>query len=158
LAGKPLVKESWLPDNPPLPDPNEAAPTTEAGPTPSPDSSETVVPGETDPESDSQAETGNHSALDDPVETQEPATPSMETSSEGGYTIQVAAVRDLEGAQQMVAKLQQEGFPAYALTQPEGHGNLWYRIRVGSFTTQQEARATYQALSDIHYTPVIMKY
>jgi general secretion pathway protein D len=162
LAGKPIVKESWLPDNPPLESPESGqAPSDDhpvEGPRPPAPTTAVEPSGEQPASGQTESETN---APDNSVvssESQEVSAGPAEAEPQKGYTIQVAAVRDFAAAQQMVAQLQEQGFQAYSITQPDGQGKPWYRIRVGSFPSANEARAVYQELSAIHYTPIIMKY
>ncbi len=167
LAGKPIIEETWLPDNPPLIPPAPEEPAEGSAETPASDSPETLT------EEGAEPETSQESRVAPPEVSLSPTPPSpapneeitilpsesiLDPNLQGGYTIQVAALRDLAAAEEMVAALQQEGFAAYSITQPDGQGQPWYRVRVGSFTSQKEARQAYQELSAAHYTPMIMKY
>src|SRR5262249_13152026 len=67
------------------------------------------------------------------------------------YNIQVEAVMDRDGAQQMVRRLQELGYPAAAET-TDIDGQVWYRVKVGPYDSQEEAeeaqdrlRAAYKA-------------
>ena len=57
----------------------------------------------------------------------------------GGLTIQVAAVKQVADADQLVATLKQKGYPAYRMAALKGQ-DTWYRVRVGAFKTRAEAK------------------
>jgi len=56
------------------------------------------------------------------------------------YNIQIEAVMDRDGADRMVRRLQALGYPAVAET-TDIDGQLWYRVKVGPYDTQDEAEA-----------------
>jgi DedD protein len=61
------------------------------------------------------------------------------------YSIQIEAVMDQAGAQQMVRRLQSLGYPAKAET-TDIAGQTWYRVKVGPYPTQEEAQAAQEKL------------
>jgi SPOR domain len=68
-----------------------------------------------------------------------PANPAA-SSVRHPYSIQIDAVMDWQGAQQMAQKLRAKGFqPTIVKTQLAGQ--TWYRLRVGHYATPQEAQA-----------------
>jgi DedD protein len=62
-----------------------------------------------------------------------------------GYNIQIQAVMDKSGADAMVAKLQRMGYQAYTMETQIG-GQTWYRVRVGPYPTEAEAKAAEERL------------
>jgi septal ring-binding cell division protein DamX len=67
------------------------------------------------------------------------------------FNIQIEAVMDRDGADQMVRRLQALGYPAAAET-TDIDGQTWYRVKVGPYESQEEAqdaqdklRAAYKA-------------
>jgi septal ring-binding cell division protein DamX len=67
------------------------------------------------------------------------------------FNIQIEAVMDRDGADQMVRRLQALGYPAAAET-TDIDGQTWYRVKVGPYQSQEEAqeaqdklRAAYKA-------------
>ncbi len=56
------------------------------------------------------------------------------------YTLQVAALNNAEEAKQMVLRLQNKGYPAYQITGSGAAKGTLYRVRVGRFTSLQEAK------------------
>jgi septal ring-binding cell division protein DamX len=56
------------------------------------------------------------------------------------YSVQIDAVMDRQGAEQMAAKLRARGFQPF-IVQTQMAGQTWYRVRVGRYSTPQEAKA-----------------
>ena len=74
-----------------------------------------------------------------------------------GYTIQVAAVKAAADADRLVARLKKKGFAAYrAIGKIPGKG-IWYRIRVGHFSSRAAARPTVERLKKIGKKPIVVK-
>jgi DedD protein len=63
------------------------------------------------------------------------------------FTIQVAALRDPKAADRMVAELKKKGFPAYRRAAEISGKGTWYRVRVGAYTSREEAGSTLGKLS-----------
>jgi len=64
------------------------------------------------------------------------------------FAIQVAAFKEDEDADKLVAELKQIGFSAYrAIGKVPGQG-IWYRVRVGEYSTKDEAGAELAKLKD----------
>jgi septal ring-binding cell division protein DamX len=59
------------------------------------------------------------------------------------FNIQIQAVMDLAGANQMIRRLGRIGYPAHMVTTPID-GQTWYKVEVGPYPSQEEA-ATAQA-------------
>ncbi len=62
------------------------------------------------------------------------------------YTIQVMVYESQEGAKISVGDLKKRGFPAYIKQSTMVSGKSQFRIYVGEFTTQEEAKATLATL------------
>lgn len=63
----------------------------------------------------------------------------------GRWSVQVQAMRDEEGARRLVKALQSEGFSP-TISKVVRDGEIWYRVRVGSFMSPDEARASVEQL------------
>jgi cell division septation protein DedD len=63
------------------------------------------------------------------------------------FNIQIEAVMDRDGADQMVHKLQALGYPAAAET-TDIDGQTWYRVKVGPYDSQEEAQAAQAKLRE----------
>ena len=73
------------------------------------------------------------------------------------YTIQVAAYKQAGDADNLVAKLKQNGFTAYrALGKVPGKG-IWYRVRVGEFKNKAEAGRHMANLKKLGYKPALVE-
>jgi len=72
------------------------------------------------------------------------------------YTIQVAAFKDSKDADKLVAELKQKGFPAYrAIGKVPGQG-IWYRVRVGDYTSKTEAGDMLSKLKKAGMAPMLV--
>lgn len=56
------------------------------------------------------------------------------------YTLQIAALNSSEEAKELVSKLKAKGYDAYAVTGTAAAKGALHRVRVGSFSSLQEAR------------------
>ena len=54
----------------------------------------------------------------------------------------MASLRDPKAADRMVAELKKKGFPAYRRMAKIAGKGTWYRVRVGAYTSKQEAGRT----------------
>jgi cell division septation protein DedD len=72
-----------------------------------------------------------------------PAKPPASTPN--AWSVQIQATRDYEGAQQMVRDLQSRGY-APTVSRVTRDGEIWYRIRVGSFASAEEAQSSVEHL------------
>lgn len=81
---------------------------------------------------------------------QEPAkTPPASTapaSGSGGYTLQVASNPDRAASDAVASELRGRGFDAYVVQAEIPGRGTWYRVRVGRFDSQAEAKAALQRL------------
>jgi cell division septation protein DedD len=57
----------------------------------------------------------------------------------GHFTIQVASVRDIKGAERMVARLRTKGYQAYQIRSDVAGRGVWYRVRVGGYEDRDAA-------------------
>ena len=68
-----------------------------------------------------------------------PKTISKTDITNKNITIQVASFKDPDVADKMVEELKKKGFPAYrSIGKVPGKG-IWYRVRIGYFSTKSEA-------------------
>ena len=56
-----------------------------------------------------------------------------------GFTIQVAALRDLDSARALAAELQRNGYRSYVVNPPPDDAHGLYRVRVGRYTSRASA-------------------
>lgn len=61
-------------------------------------------------------------------------------AASGQYSVQIDAMMDRAGAQQMAQKIRAKGFEPYIVPTLVG-GKTWYRLRVGHYATPEQAQA-----------------
>jgi cell division septation protein DedD len=85
---------------------------------------------------------------DDSEEASAPAAPprALPTGSKG-YNIQIEAVMDKSGADEMVARLKSLGYNAQEVKTPL-NGQVWYRVRVGPYASAGDATAAQNQLRE----------
>jgi cell division septation protein DedD len=79
-----------------------------------------------------------------------PTAPGATTALKPGhkpFNIQIEAVMDKAGADEMVTRLRNLGYNAQEST-TNLEGQTWYRVRVGPYNSEDEARAADQKLRD----------
>ena len=73
------------------------------------------------------------------------------------FTIQVAALKDLKDADNLVAKFKKKGYPAYrSIGKIPGKG-IFYRIRIGSFKNRAQAGSTFNRLKKENIKAIIVQ-
>ena len=65
----------------------------------------------------------------------------------GEYTIQVSAWRDKEIAQEIVRRLEEAGYPAFAEDRAYKDGT-WYTVRVGRYASRKDAEMAVQSFAE----------
>ena len=75
------------------------------------------------------------------------APPPVSPSARHGkpYNIQIDAIMDHSGAEQMAARLSRLGYHAF-MVPTQMSGQTWWRVRVGPYNSQEEASAAEQEL------------
>ena len=73
------------------------------------------------------------------------------------YTVQAAAVKKMEDADQLVTKLKKKGYPAYRAIGKVPDKGIWFRVRVGKYQSRTEAKKTQQKLRKLGLKPIIVK-
>lgn len=82
----------------------------------------------------------------EPVSTNKKTDPHTANQSKTGLTIQVASLRDVKIADEMVETLKKKGYNAYRTIGKVPGKGVWYRVRVGQFKTKSEAESTMKRL------------
>ncbi len=83
---------------------------------------------------------------------QEPAvqrTPAVVEVAEGNFTVQVSSWRTRRKAESQMRLWRQKGYDAYVQRAVLENGETWYRVRIGSFATLQEARQFAAPLAEL---------
>jgi len=76
-----------------------------------------------------------------------PAQPYAATqAAPAGFTIQVYSLHDKMAAQKAAAELQSAGYKAFIEIGDAGTQGAWYRVRVGGFADEAQARAALEEL------------
>jgi septal ring-binding cell division protein DamX len=79
--------------------------------------------------------------------------PPAPRAATGPYSVQIDAMMDLHGAQEMARKMKAKGFAPYVV-QTEVDGKTWYRLRVGHYATPEDAQAAESRLhQEFNQTP-----
>jgi cell division protein FtsN len=92
------------------------------------------------------------SATPQELPAQEPVTepPQVVVDADGKYTVQVSSWQTRRRAERDAERFSAKGFRAYvqSVDLPE-LGGTWYRVRVGSYATRDEARAMAEQLTGL---------
>ena len=70
----------------------------------------------------------------------QPVKQTVEAVRQGQYAVQLASFPDLAIAKEMEASLKSKTYPAYIETVNLPGKGTWYRVKVGGFTSEDEAR------------------
>jgi len=84
-----------------------------------------------------------------------PDRPAPPARKEAGYTIQVAAFQQKEKAYALANTLNSQGFQAQVISKTNPAGETWHRVRVGSFTSPEEAKQLLPQLGQLSSKPQI---
>jgi cell division septation protein DedD len=75
----------------------------------------------------------------------------------GGFTIQVASLKDPAAADRLVADLKQKGYPAHLAQITMADKGTWYRIRVGRYKNRYQAAADMDRLKRSGNKPILVQ-
>jgi len=75
----------------------------------------------------------------------------------GKLTIQVAALKDAESAERIVANLKKDGYPAYLSRSVISGQGLWFRVRVGRYPDDGQAAADMARLTKDRKNPILVE-
>ena len=89
------------------------------------------------------------------AKTAAPDRPAPPARKEAGYTIQVAAFQQKEKAYALANTLNSQGFQAQVISKTNPAGETWHRVRVGSFTSPEEAKQLLPQLGQLASKPQI---
>jgi cell division protein FtsN len=105
------------------------------------------------PKSDSGAKEKT-AALDKTKKTEKPKTAEKEDANPKKFSLQVAALRSADDADDMVKKLNGLGFSAY--TVKSGENEPWYKVRVGTYKDRTEAEKTITKLKSKNFDAFVV--
>ena len=77
-------------------------------------------------------------------------SPAASSADEGRYYVQVSALRDQGAAAELIDMLKAQGYGVRLFSEREGQGML-YKVRVGGYATEQEARVMVAKLRKTGY-------
>ncbi len=87
----------------------------------------------------------------------EPATISKTDKINKNLTIQVASFKDPNVADKMVAELKKKGYPAYrSIGKIPGRG-IWFRVRIGYFSSKSQAGSMLKMLKKDRMKPILVR-
>ncbi len=95
--------------------------------------------------------------INDPVESPAIVANTEHNNPNLSYAVQLYSFQEQMRADTMVNKLKAEGVPAYAQISDLGNKGTWYRVRVGSYKSADEAKAMLVALIKDHKDSIIVK-
>lgn len=67
------------------------------------------------------------------------STKNIKSAPGGEYTVQIASFPSIDNAREMEESLKAKTYPAYIKAANLHNKGTWYRVRIGEFTTKQEA-------------------
>jgi cell division septation protein DedD len=87
----------------------------------------------------------------------EPATISKTDKTNKNLTIQVASFKDPNVADKMVAELKKKGYPAYRSIGKIPERGIWYRVRIGYFSSKSEAGSMLKMLKKDRLNAILVR-
>jgi cell division protein FtsN len=73
------------------------------------------------------------------------------------YTIQVASVKTAEDADRLVAGLKKRGYASYRVIAKVPNKGIWFRVRVGHYSSKADAARTLAKLKTDNMKPIIVE-
>jgi len=92
-----------------------------------------------------------------------PLPQQIKTASTGhagtgdGFAIQVASLKDLKAADEIVKQLKAKGYPAYTTTAKIPEKGIWYRVRIGKFKDRFETGDMLSRLKKDKFKPIVVR-
>ncbi|MDL2268710.1 SPOR domain-containing protein [Desulfosarcina sp. OttesenSCG-928-A07] len=86
----------------------------------------------------------------------EASSPQPAAATTGDLTIQVAATKDGEAAERIVVNLKKEGYASYLSRIVVPGKGLWFRVRVGSYQSREQAEKDMARLKQAQWQPILM--
>ncbi len=82
---------------------------------------------------------------------------AVPSSKSKGVTIQVASLKELSDADALVNKLKAKGYPAYKTIAVVPDKGIWFRIRVGNYSSREATNSMVGRLKKDGFRPMIVK-
>ena len=87
------------------------------------------------------------------------ATTPVPAGAAGGYSVQVAALRERGEADSIVKRLTAKGYPAYVVAPAAGEPTAVFRVRVGKYQNRREAEQMSRRLaSEEQFKPFVRRF
>ena len=87
-----------------------------------------------------------------------PVKPAVVPSTKPkAVTIQVASLKELSDADALVKKLKNKGYPAYKTIAVVPDKGIWFRIRVGNYSSREATNSTVGRLKKDGFQPLVVK-
>ncbi|MCB1021766.1 MAG: SPOR domain-containing protein, partial [Acidobacteria bacterium] len=112
------------------------------------------APKQTAPEKPAAVKPSPTASSSTPKVTPRPAPAPKPAAAEGGYYLQVAAVRVASDAAELAGQLKSKGYPATVST---GKGDGWQRVVVGPFNSSEAAQQFKQRLTKDGFDTMLRK-
>jgi cell division septation protein DedD len=91
-----------------------------------------------------------------PAPKEPPRAQPLDASTGGYFSVQVASVQDIKGADNLVAELRSKGYQAYQIRSEVSGKGVWYRIRVGGFEDRGAAEKVLKKLKGDKYGGMVV--
>ncbi|MDD2390381.1 MAG: SPOR domain-containing protein [Desulfobacterales bacterium] len=91
------------------------------------------------------------------AEVDKPVISPEKESRKGEYVIQVASMKDGSMCDALVSSLRKKGYPACRTEGNIPGKGIWFRVRIGSFKTRDEAAQTMQRLKNEKFKPMLIR-
>ena len=82
--------------------------------------------------------------------------PRLPAPADGQFSIQIAAMKDGAAAERIVANLKKDGYSAYLSRIVIPGKGLWFRVRVGSYPSREQAADDMQRLIRNNRKPILV--
>ena len=82
---------------------------------------------------------------------------SKKNAGDKNFIIQIASLKDAKAADQMIAKLNKNGYQAYRTTAIIPKKGTWYRIRTDNFKNKAEVDVILKQLKKEKFNPILIK-
>jgi cell division septation protein DedD len=92
----------------------------------------------------------------EPKKATRPKPASQKAVKKGRFSIQVAAVQNVQSAEHLAAKLRKQGYRAYRLRSEVAGKGVWYRVRVGAFEDRGEANRVLAKLRSDNFNGMVV--
>jgi len=85
-----------------------------------------------------------------------PAEKKEKTIASGGYTIQVASLKEIEHAKMLIKKIKSKGYSAYSVAARLPGKGVWHRVRLGSFQNKIKAESALRRIRQDYKGAIIV--